>query len=127
MNTVKFDFDAWDDSKDLLLDRPGNALAFSIVNAGLDVGDTPEKGLRATDSTIGPTLDGVIGMLAGSLEWLRKFGMTPEELESKVRAFKKSKNGAVAQEFLLEEYRAITDISDPRNIQRFFDPNKVIG
>ena len=127
MTSISFDYEVWTNN-DVLLERPGSPVGYAVVYGAIPVGKAPTKKQGVADSLIGPSLEGVIGMLAGSLEWLREYGMTTTELESKVRAFKRKNLESQNQVSLkFARQRKIEDIADAQNLERRLDKTKVLG
>lgn len=71
MSTVVFNYDDWDDSKHSLMDRPGSEGAFAILNSGVDIGKAPSKNQEDRDSTTGPSLQGIVELVAAGIEYCR--------------------------------------------------------
>ena len=82
---ISFDWEMWDIDKEILMHEPGSDLGFSAIQAGLNPGYAPNRKIANRDSSIGPMIDGVIGLLAGSMDWLRSYGLSAEEVQSRVR------------------------------------------
>ena len=127
MAQISFDYNEWT-RNDVLLERPGTPIGYAVLNASLPVGKAPTKKQGLADSLIGPSLDGVVSLLAGSLEWLREYGLTATEVESKVKAFKAKNLGSQSQVALkFARQRNIEDIADAQNLERRLDKTKVLG
>lgn len=124
---IMFDYDDWDDTEDLLLERPGSEIGYAAIVASLDVGDMPTVRQRQNDRLIKETEEGVVGLIAGGLEWFRSRGVTAAQLENKVRVYKLNNLGRKSQVTLAakETRKAMQHISNPR--KRTLDPEKVIG
>lgn len=117
MATIQFDYNDWNDKDDILLERPGSELGFGVVNAGLPIDKAPTVRQGERNPSIGPAIDGVIGLLAGSLEWLRWYGLNASDVQARVKAYKRRHTDSAVQKKLLDEYRAITEISDRQNVK----------
>jgi len=117
MADIKFPYDEWDDSKDKLLERPGSMLGYTAILCSLEVGDTQTIRARQRDQLIRETENGVIGLIAGGLEWLRKRGYSVAEVENKVRVYKANNQGRTSQVSLRERsvLEAVEGISNPRD------------
>ena len=115
MGAISFDFNPWDDTKDRLLYRPGSALGFAAIKTGLEVGEAESIRKRRKDTLIEEAEQGVIELVAGGLEWLRKRGYSAEYIESRVRVFKNANIGT-EREILLRTKTvldAVEQISNP--------------
>ena len=115
MSTVNLKYDTWNDHTDKLLERPGSMLGYVAIKNGLDVGDTPTIRGRKRDDLIHGTEDGVIGLIAGGLEWLRKRGLTASEVENLVQAYISNNQQSYRELFLREKkhIRATQLVSSP--------------
>lgn len=107
MSNITFDYKPWDGKVDFQLFQPGNALGFSVINSSLDL----DFDLRYKDVTVKEAVDGVIELLAGSLEWLREFGMSADEVTQRVKAFERKNRDTVNARALKDEYKAIEFVS----------------
>lgn len=118
MADINISFDSWDDTKDILLYRPGSKLGFAAIYNALEVGDMATIKKRREDSLIRESEDGVIGLVAGGIEWLRSRGYSAEDVQSKLRAYKQGNLDRQDQTVLQnkEVRKAITEISNPRNL-----------
>ena len=116
MANIIFDFDPWDDKKDILLHRPGNTLGFTAILTSLEVGDMLTVKKRKEDALIRETEEGVVGLIAGGLEWLRKRGYSAEEVQNKVKAYKQGNLDRRDQTALKDKkvLEAVEEISNPR-------------
>lgn len=117
MGIITFDYDDWDDTKDKLLHRPGNVLGYTAILTSFDVGDMSSIRKRKKDKLIRETEQGVLELIAGGLEWMRKRGYSAEDIQSKVRAYKQG-NRDIPDEILLSEkpvLDAVNKIANPRN------------
>ena len=126
MTQVSFDYDRWDDSKDLLLEEPGNTLGYAAINSSLELrryGENTE--LDRTD--LQDVVEGVVGLVAGGIEWLRWFGFTTEEVQARVNAVKRKLTESPYQQVIKGALRPIREIADAVNIERYLDKNKLIG
>jgi len=124
---LQLDYDSWDTTKDIRLERPGNALGYEAIRGSIDVGDMPSKRRRDSDKLIGPTIDGVIGLLAGGVEWLRHYGFSAAEVQGKVRAYKAGNLSTAQMQALRIKPESVEDISDPKGRLRYRDKTLVIG
>lgn len=93
MASVSFGYEPWDDQKDLLLKDPGNSTAFDVMNAGVKIGQRTTLQSAESENQSGRVLDGMLGMVAGALEWLRWYGYSIAEVESRVRVAKANSLG----------------------------------
>lgn len=127
MGTISFDYDDWDDSKDKLLNRPGNVLGYTAILTSLEVGETESIRKRKSDKLIRETEQGVIELVAGGLEWLRKRGYSAEAVQSKVRVFKNGNRDAGNEALLSTKVvrDAVEQISNP--LKRRLAESVVIG
>jgi hypothetical protein len=107
MTEVKFDYNPWDRKVDYQLFRPGTVLGFTTFNTSLDL----DFKLKDTDKTVAAAVDGVIQTLAGSLEWLREFGLSPAEVQRRVRSFERKNRDSETTRKLFAEHKAIHEIS----------------
>lgn len=117
MGTITFDFDVWDDEKDILLHRPGNDQGYAAIQASLEVGDMVNIRARQRNDLIRTTEAGVVGLVAGGLEWLRQRGYSAEAIQSKVRAFKQANLDRLDQSTMKERQilKAIYNVSNPKS------------
>lgn len=125
MGTITFDYDTWDKRKDLLLHRPGNSLGYTAILTSLQVGDMLTVRKRKEDTLIRECEEGVIGLIAGGLEWLRQRGYSAEEVQNKVKAYKQGNLDRQDQTALQDVQEEIQEISNP-NARRLAD-TVVIG
>ena len=88
--TISFSFEPWDDTKDRLFYRSGSPLGFTAIQSGLEVGEAESIRKRRKDALIWNTEQGVIGLVAGGLEWLRKRGYSAETVQSRVKVYKEA-------------------------------------
>ena len=123
---LNFDYEPWNPKNDVLAEGVGTELGYGVIHVPIDVGKAPTKDAGNRDRSIGPSIDGVIELLAGAVEWCRWYGLSKAEVESRVRSYLKGRNGPT-ERALLAEYRAINEISDPRNVKHLLDPEKVVG
>lgn len=126
MSKIEFDYNPWDRKSDVALENPGQAIGFAAVNSGLFPGRAPTVRQGAADATIGPTIQAVIELLAGSLEWCREYGLSAQEVQSKVRAFMENNRGSRNQQLMKAAGRDIYGISDPDDLLRHMNKNVVI-
>ncbi len=118
MGTITFDYDDWDDTRDKLLHRPGNILGYTAILTSFDVGDMISIRKRKKDKLIRETEQGVIELLAGGLEWMRKRGYSAADIQNKVQVFKQG-NQDIPNEILLSEkpvLDAVSELSNPLNL-----------
>ncbi len=120
-----FDYEPWDISKDVRLARAGNVLGFTAILTSMEIGEMSSVRARKQDTLIRETEIGVIGLLAGAIEWLRWREYTPEEVQSKVRAFKNGNLESNEQAVLKGAQIPIEEISNPR--RRKLDTKVLIG
>lgn len=113
MEKLQFDYEDWT-VKDKTLDRPGNVLGYTAIITSLDVGDTPTVRGRQQDALLRETEAGVIGLLAGAIEWLRWRGYSAATVQSKVNAYKRGNRETPSQRILKEAQEEIEGISNPR-------------
>ena len=111
MPDIKFKYDDWDPKKDVPLFRPGTELGYSLIRDGHRVSRAPTRGQGGKVER-----DGVIGLLAGALEWLRQYGLTAEEVQEAVLSFEKNNRDTKGQKFQLtvERIRDISDVNAPK-------------
>ena len=109
MAEVTFKYDPWDDIKDVLPERPGNMMGYTAINSSVELRPVGENLDINSDPLTSGTIQGIIEMIAGGIEWLRFYGLSPAEVQSKVEAFK----------------RVATTSPDPRNQLRYVEKNGV--
>ena len=126
MTTISFDYKPWT-NEDVSLERPGAPLGYAVVNSAINVSYAPTVKQGNRDSIIGPAIEGVIELLAGSLEWCREYGLTPQDVQSKVNAFKRKNRGTNSSRLTLDLQRTnVNSVSDPRNrLHKQQDPAKI--
>ena len=122
--TITFPYDDWT-RDDIQLDRPGSTLGLAVVRGSLPIGKAPTKRVGDNSDQIGPALDATIELLAGSLEWLREYGMPETEVRSRVLSFM-SKNRATTDQRAINNSKATAVIADPQNLRRRLSPDSVI-
>jgi len=117
MGTLTFDYKPWDSTKDCLPSEPGSDVGYAVVRSSVDVGDMPYIRQHVPDELIRKAEEGAVGMLAGSLEWLRSRGYSASQVESKVRAYLRDNHDRREQQALRNKQvlQAINEISNPRN------------
>lgn len=114
-NKIEFDYDNWDKSKDKMLERPGNMLGYTAIICSLEVGDMQTVRARQRNQLIRETEAGVIGLIAGGLEWLRKRGLSAAEVQNKVKVYK-TNNQSTADQVVLRQMdvrKAVNEYSNP--------------
>lgn len=127
MTTISFDYEVWD-KQDVQLYRPGSPLGFTTIHNSIDIGRATTVRQGAADSTIGPSLDGVVGVLAGSLEYLREYGLSASDVQSRVLSFMaNNRSSAVQIEALSLRQANVFDVSDPGNLASRRDQTKQLG
>lgn len=127
MAKVEFDYDPWNIDKDVLLERPGSEAGYAVIQAGLMLTRFFTPHARDADSTVKPGLDGVIGLLAGALEWCRWYGLSAQEVQSKVRAYILQNKESNAQQGRIAVGRAIERFADGhKETGRTVDPTIVV-
>ena len=98
MTELRIPFEPWDRDNDVPLHRPGTDYGFGMVNSGVQPGHGLTRREDDRDQKSGDAIDGVIGLLAGCTEWLREYGFTAEEVQSRVRAYIGKNRGSLAQQ-----------------------------
>lgn len=127
MTSVSFPYEEWDDINDILLSTPGSVLGHTAITRSLQlrpVGQNLELDRLATE---GGAVDGVIEFVAGGIEWLRRFGLTAQEVQQRVNAFKVSNRDTPEQKRFKTELPQTELISDITNRKSRLDPNKKLG
>ncbi len=124
MKEIKFKYDPWDDAKDQLLVRAGSELSFGILQSATEIGHPPTVKVGQKRLS-GQTVDGVIGLLAASLQYLRWYGLTLEDVQARVQRITVNNKDTKSRKLLLQvqKYRRI---DDSRNVLRLLNPNNVV-
>ena len=129
MTSINFDFEEWNPEQDILPDRPGGAVGFTVIQSAMDVGHRQSFREEEGDPLIGRAMQQAIELLAGSIEWLRFHGLTAAQVESKVTAYlvndRATKSQTVRAQLAVRQAEEL--ISDPRNKNSRLDPEKIIG
>ena len=126
MVQLNLDYNDWDDSVDVQLERPGTTLGFAIIQGSLDIGKAQSPGQSAAAPDLGPSIDAVIQLIAGGIEWCREYGLTAAQVENKFRSYVKKDRTGVRHTLALNAYREIHEIVDVKNEQRKQqDPAKI--
>ena len=73
------------------------------------------------------TVKGVVELVAGGLEWLRRYSLGAEEVQSKVNGVKRKSTEHKDHKVLQAVLRQTHEVADPDNIKHLLDPNKFIG
>jgi len=117
MASIEFDYNSWDKSKDKLLERPGSMMGYTAILCSLEVGDMQTVRGRQRDQLIRETENGVIGLIAGGLEWLRKRGYDSASVQNKVRVYINNNQEKATQKVLRGKFvlEATENISNPRD------------
>ena len=123
---VQLDYDVWNSRDDVLSEFPLTELAIATVQSGLDVGHYNTAKEERLDPTMGPAERGVVAMLASSLEWLRKRGLSAREVEQRVRVYVRENRDKPVQRVLRAAYES-EGISDEQVSKTRLDKNKVVG
>ena len=127
MTTISFDYEPWT-REDVQLYRPGSPLGFTTIHNSIDIGEATTVRQGAADSTIGPSLDGVVGVLAGALEYLREYGLSVSDVQSRVMSFMvNNRSSAVQIEALSLRDKGVFEVSDPMNLAGRRDQTKQLG
>ena len=116
---ISFAYEPWDLANDVPLNRPGNVIAFGAIKHGYEIGHRVSKKAERTDALIGLVENGVIELIAGGLEYLRRRGLPAAEVEQRVRGYLHTAHGT-RKHNILKDARIDTHvlaISDPRNIK----------
>ena len=125
MASVSFPYEEWDITKDVLLENPGTPVGLAAIKSELKLG-LPVVMTKQTESrAVREAEEGVIQLVAGGLEWLRWRGLTKEEVQNRVRAFKISGTGSAHQRALRAAQESQDKIADIDNIAFRLDPNKI--
>ena len=112
---ITFSYELWDNKTDMLLERAGNQLGYTAILTSLNVGDMQTVRSRQRDTLIRETEDGVIGLIAGGLEWLRQRGLSASEVENKVKVYKQ--NNLDRHLVLKGAQREIREIANPKSLK----------
>lgn len=121
-----FDFTAWDDSRDVLLQNASNQRAFVAVQSAIELGKTQTKRERQRDPALKGTIEGITGLLASCIEWLRWYGETPEEIQAAVRGHIQRNRTTQANKLQRDNFAAFK-VSDPSGDADRIDKDKVLG
>lgn len=124
MTAVRFDYEEWDDDRDVLLHRPGSTLGFGVVNASAEYGKYKTGTMGSNNRGATAIIDSIIGNIAGSLEWLRWYGLSPTDVQSKVRAYLREAQGTERQVVLKASLQASADVSDQAGVLHRVDTAK---
>ena len=108
---LRLTYEPWDSRADVLPDSPASSAGVGIVNAKLRV----KRLADSNDPTVKASVDAVIGLLLGATEWLRWYGMSADEVRSKVNAKKANLIASPALERERKIWREIEEPSDPYN------------
>ena len=127
MANLEFDYDTWQQDRDIRPSRPGNSLGIAAIRDSMDVGKLSTVRASNRDALIGTTLQGVIELLAGAVEYLRWYGMDATEVRSRVRAYLANNSASVDQRVLASVRRQEVEIADGANIRHRLDPAKTLG
>ena len=126
--SITFDYDAWDPKREALLARPlSSPLGVTVIQEGITFGRVSTAQAKDNDAFIQDSVDGVIELLAGSLEWLRWFGLTDEQVLSKVRAYlRNAKDSPEHMRTVRDTKVGMFEVSDPENRRTGADKTKVV-
>jgi hypothetical protein len=113
---ITFDYADWDNRRDIALLGPGSQAGYATLNGALKIGKAPTVRQGRRSPHIGPLIDGVIGTLAGALEWCREYGLGPEDVRSRVTAYMANNRSSPRQVSLLASASAVTPIADPDGV-----------
>jgi hypothetical protein len=127
MAKLELDYDTWQSDRDILPSRPGNSLGIGAVRDGFEVGKLGTVRASNRDALIGQTLQGVIELLAGAVEYLRWYGMDATEVRSRVKAYLATNKDSTSQRVLISVRKQETEIADGANIRHRLDPAKTLG
>ena len=125
MTIINFDYNDWNNRRDQLLEYPGSSLGFSAINQGIKIGETLPAHNAVRSEQVQPVVEDVIELLAGSLQWLRWYGIDAEDLQRRVRFALIRGVASTRQKNRLANIRAITDIADTDKIQDKLDSEEV--
>ncbi len=115
MTELNLPYEDWNPRDDVRLDRPSQVRAFHVVNSALDIGDTPNKRLRKADPSVGPVLEDVLQLWVGTIEWLREFGFTKQEMEQAFNRIKRDDKDKPIQRRALASYLETEFPANPQN------------
>ena len=120
--SITLDYEVWNDNVDILIGRvPNSSLALTYINGPLTPGYLGNKKLERKDSEIGPAVDSVIALLASTVEWLRWYGLSADEVQQRARAYVRNARD-VAETRLLNSVRLEQDeIADGAGIKGRLD------
>lgn len=82
--SLTFNFDPWDNKKDLLMEKVGNSFATTLVREGIEVSHVGTLQNERRNQTSEAAVDGIAHILAASIEWLRWYGITEADVQSRV-------------------------------------------
>ncbi len=126
MIKVSFDYEPWAPFEDQVLFRPGTPAGRAAIATGMEVRQAGENREIDRDSVLAPTVDGVVEIIAGGIEWLRWFGLTAEDVQARVLNAK-TKNLALPEQVARKAtLREVNEFSDVDNVTNRMDPNKLI-
>ena len=109
---LELDFPDWDATKHVLLYRLSNSAAFAILNNAVEVSHAGDNRERDRDKMGREVIEGMYGLLAASVEYLRWFGESSEEIKHGVRRIIKSfRDTPAAKEIFAQNELRIREIS----------------
>ena len=116
MDTLVIEYNEWEDDEDIMLHRPGSPMGYAAIRGSIDVGDVPAGFKRRNDTLIRECESGVVGLVAGGIEWLRSRGYSAQEVQSKLRAYKRENLERLDQTVLRDKnvLKSVENISNPR-------------
>lgn len=110
---LEIDFPVWDDTKHVLLYRLSNSAAYAILNNAVEVSHAGNNKERDRDKMGREVIEGIYSLLASSVEYLRWFGESSEDIKHGVRRIiKKFRETPAAREVLAQNVLLIREISD---------------
>ncbi len=82
--SLNFKYETWDYKKDLLMEDVSNPFAIAVLRQNLDITHKATLDEERRDQTTKTAVDGIVHLLAASIEWLREYGITKEDVEGRV-------------------------------------------
>ena len=82
--SLSFKYEPWNYKEDLVMEKPGNSFSVAVLRQSLDIHHKETLKEERRDPTAKPAVDGIVHLLAASIEWLREYGLTKEDVENRV-------------------------------------------
>lgn len=121
--SITFDYDAWDDNRDVYLAPPANtSIALTYIRGAITPGHkSASVKEERRDPDIAPVVNSMVALLASTLEWFRFYEMSAEDVEQRVRAYLADTRGIQENRILSSVRKQQDEIADAAGLLERLD------